>query len=136
MWYTELIEVSLTRRHVFWHSGAMHRVDPISSMIERSAPEDCAVTVIDCRRPPLTREHDLDVQAIAERRANLLVLTNVDQLLRARRGHAWLRQLRAPVMRHLDEGVTVLVASNAPRRCFPAIDGSSVATDCYQYITP
>lgn len=134
MWYTELIEVSLTRRHVFWHSGAMHRVDPISSMIERSAPEDCAVTVIDCRRPPLTREHDLDVQAIAERRANLLVLTNVDQLLRARRGHAWLRQLRAPVMRHLDEGVTVLVASNAPRRCFPAIDGSSVATDCYQYI--
>ena len=134
MWYTELVEVSLTRRHVFWHSGALHRVEPLGSAIEASAPEGCSVAFVNCTRPPLTREHDLDVQALAEHRANLLVLANVDQLLRAKRGHAWLRQLRAPVMRLLDEGVAVLVASNAPRRCYPAVDGSSVATDCYQYV--
>ena len=134
MWYRELVEVSIRRRHVFWHSGALHRVDPLGSAIEASAPEGCSVTVIDCRNPPLTREHDLDVRAITECRTNLLVLTNVDQLLRAKRGHAWLRQLRAPVMQLLDGNAAVLVSSNVPRRCYPAIDGSSVATDCYQYV--
>lgn len=134
MWYRELVEASLTRRHVFWHSGALHRIEPLSSEIVASAPDGCSVTVVDCKRLPLTREHDLDVQAVAACRTDLLVVANIDQMLRAKRGHAWLRQLRAPVMRLLDEGVAVLVTSNAPRRCYPPIDGSSVATDCFQYV--
>lgn len=134
MWYTELVEASLTRRHVFWHSGAMHRIEPLGSEIEASAPDACTTRVVDCRRPPLTREHDLDVEAIAALQANLVVITNIDQLLRVKRGHAWLRQLRAPVMRLLGEGVAVLVASNVPRRSYPPIDGSSIATDCFQYV--
>ena len=134
MWYRELVEASITRRHIFWHSGALHRVEPLDRAIVASAPEGCSATVVDCKNPPLTQEHDLDVQNIAERRANLLVFTNIDQLLRAKRGNAWLRQLRAPVMQLLDQGVAVLVASNVPRRSYPPIDGSSVATDCYQYI--
>jgi hypothetical protein len=82
----------------------------------------------------LTREHDLDVEVLAGCDANLLILTNVDHLLQAKRGHAWLRQLRAPVMQLLDGGVAVLIASNTPRRSYPPVDGSSIATDCYQYV--
>ena len=134
MWYSELVEVSIRRRHVFWHSGALHRVEPLDSVIEASVPEGCSVTIVDCRRPPLTRERDLDVQAHYRVLSDLLVVTNVDQLLRAKRGHAWLRQLRSPVMQLLDKSTAVLIASNVPRRCYPAVDGSSVATDCYQYV--
>ena len=134
MWYAELIKVSLTRRHIFWHSGALHRAEPLGPAIEASAPEGCSVAVVDCECAPLTREHDLDVQALGTCRADLLVLTNLDHLLRVRRGYAWLRQLRAPVMQLIDAGIAVLVASNTPRRSYPAVDGSSIATDCFQYV--
>ncbi len=136
-WYSPLISVALSRRHVFWHSSAIHRSTDLAADLQASASGACTTQIIDCGALPLLPDRsDVDTDLISELPGDLLILLDFHRLLEVRRGRAWMRQLRPAVLDRVHGGTAVLVASDLPRRSYPAIDGSSVATDCYAAILP
>ncbi len=136
-WYSPLISTALSRRHVFWHSSALHRSSNLAADLQASASETCTMQIIDCSALPLLSDRsDVDAELIANVPGDLLVLLDFHRLLEIRRGRAWMRQLRPAVLDRVQGGTAVLVASDLPRRSYPAIDGSSIATDCYAATLP
>src|SRR6478735_8867847 len=135
-WYRHLIETMKVKSHIFWHSSAALNTGNLARDLSDSAAGLLAVEVIDCAQLPLLDSNDLDASRIALVKCDLLVLVNFDKLLNISHGRIWMRQLRPAVVTLLQQGTRLIVASGRPQSDFPAIDGSSLATDCTQYICP
>ncbi len=98
-WYSPLISTALSRRHVFWHSSALHRSSNLAADLQASASETCTMQIIDCSALPLLSDRsDVDAELIANVPGDLLVLLDFHRLLEIRRGRAWMRQLRPAVL--------------------------------------
>jgi hypothetical protein len=105
--------------------------------LQASAADLCTVQVLDCSALPLLSDRsDVDAECISDLPGDLLILLDFHRLLEIRRGRAWMRQLRPAVLDRVQGGTAVLVTSDLPRRSYPAIDGSSIATDCYAAALP
>lgn len=135
-WYSPLIEAMKTKSHLFWHSSAALRTPDLGEALRLSCPEAYKVEFLDCRVLPLLGNNDLDGAAISSLECDLLILADFDALLDISYGRVWMRQLRPAVMEAVSRGARLIVASDRPQSAFPAIDGSSLATDCTQYICP
>lgn len=133
-WYRPLLEAVEIKRHIFWHCSALNRTDDLLGDFERSKIQDNVIDFVDCAKLPIKVNNDLDVDEIESLEVDILVVVNFDCLLKINHGRTWMRQLRPAVVRHLMRGTRLIVASNAPQSHYPAIDGSSLATDCVQYI--
>ncbi|MEO5321372.1 hypothetical protein PV761_22655 [Arthrobacter sp. CC3] len=133
-WYRPLLEAVEVKRHLFWHSSKLNQTKNFLADLETSKIENHVINVIDCSRLQIQPSHDLDIDSIESLEADIFIVANFDTLLTINHGKTWMRQLRPAVMQHLGRGARLIVASNAPQNHFPAIDGSSLATDCVQYI--
>lgn len=135
-WYGHLVETMRVKSHVFWHSSAALATANLAADLRSSGAERLAIEIVDCTDLPLLSNNDLDGDRISSIDCDLLVLVNFEALLNINHGRIWMRQLRPAVMKHLEQGTRLIVASARPQADFPAIDGSSLATDCTQYICP
>lgn len=133
-WYRPLLEAVEVKRHLFWHSSALNLTNQFHADLEYSNIVDHRIELLDCLNLPILPNHDLDVRAIEALHSDILIVTNFDVLLTLNHGKTWMRQLRPAVIDHLRRGTRLIVASNAPQSHYPAIDGSSLATDCVQYM--
>lgn len=133
-WYTSLLESVESKRHLFWHSSAVLATNDIENHLLQSKKESQSLHILDCMRMPLNSTNDVDVIGLENINADILVILNFDALLSLSRGSAWMRQLRPQVMKHVQQGCRLIVASRKPQFDFPAIDGSGLATDCVQYV--
>lgn len=133
-WYRPLLETVEVKRHIFWHCSALNITNNLIRDLEQSKNQSHTMTVVDCTRLPITSSRDLDVEAMESIDADILIVANFDRLLTINHGKTWMRQLRPSIIGHLMRGTRLIVASHAPQSHYPAIDGSSLATDCVQYI--
>ncbi|MDQ0260453.1 hypothetical protein J2W20_002357 [Sinomonas atrocyanea] len=92
------------------------------------------VKFIDCYKLPLNSDGDLEV--LEDVASDLIIVLGFDALLRARRGEAWMRQLRPMLFDAMAGGAALIISSKLPQKAYPAIDGSGLATDCYATPVP
>lgn len=133
-WYRPLLEAVEVKRHLFWHSSGVNKTNDFLLDLENSNTESHAISIIDCSSLSILPSHDLDIESIMSLKPDILIIINFDVLLTINHGRTWMRQLRPAVIDHLRRGTRLIVASNAPQSQYPAIDGSSLATDCVQHI--
>lgn len=124
------------KSHIFWHTSAAVDTGNLAQDLKASAAGLLSVEIIDCAELPLLENNDLNAGFVSSIQCDLLVLVNFDALLNISHGRIWMRQLRPAVVTLLAQDTRLIVASGRPQSDFPAIDGSSLATDCTQYICP
>lgn len=133
-WYRHLIDAVDVKKHLFWHSSSVTATTDIHQDLVLSMPDGQVLNIVDCKNLPLLPNHDLDVSALDTLVGDALVVLNFDALLSLSHGRTWMRQLRPAVVNHLRRGTRLIVASKRPQSEYPAIDGSSLATDCVQHM--
>lgn len=133
-WYRPLLESVEVKRHLFWHSSPLNSTEDLVQDLGHSNIKNHQIKVIDCSKLPILPSHDLDTRSIESIEADILIVLNFDILLSLTHGKTWMRQLRPAMVEHLKRGSRLIVASNSPQNHYPAIDGSSLATDCVQHV--
>lgn len=134
-WYRNLIDAATKKSHVFWHTSPLNTTCNLVRDLAFSVGEEKTIDFLDCTSLPLDMASDLDQNAIRMKKCDYLMILNFDRLLSLSHGRSWMRQLRPAVISLLENGTRVIVASGRPQNEFPAIDGSSLATDCLQYFS-
>lgn len=134
LWYRHLLEAVDLKKHLFWHSTSVTSTINISEHLMLSVPTGQVMHILNCEKLPLLPNRDLDRSAIDALAGDILVVLNFDALLSLSHGRTWMRQLRPAVVNHLRRGSRLIIASKLPQSEYPAIDGSSLATDCVQHM--
>lgn len=133
-WYRSLLESADVKRHLFWHSSPLNSTGDFVNDLQHSNSSNHVIKVVDCAELPILPHHDLDVESLKSIEADVFIISNFDLLLNLTHGRTWMRQLRPVMINHLRRGSRLIVASNCPQSHYPAIDGSSLATDCVQHM--
>ena len=132
-WHSHLLDKVAVHSHLFWHSTDATMAVNGASSLRQSSSNELSLVTLDCLELPITSTGELDIHAVETIECDIFVILNFDALLELRRGHLWMRQLRPAVLNLLRKRTRLVVASRKPQSEFPAIDGSSLATDCVQY---